>query len=81
MYSFGLHKSCTAASRSKHSFCGIHLSRDFSIGDAFVGFHEDTIPSIVMQVCNELEEEGGAVHEEPEDPWEVKVRAQQSHLC
>ena len=32
-------------------------NRDFSIGDAFVGFHEDTIPSIVMQVCNEIERE------------------------
>ncbi|RMX46188.1 hypothetical protein pdam_00007847 [Pocillopora damicornis] len=48
--------------------------RDFSIGDAFVGFHEDTIPSIVMQVCNEI---GGEDHSsagyDTEDTWEMKV--------
>ena len=49
------------------------FSRAFSIGDAFVGFHEDTIPSIVMQVCNDLEEEGEALHDGPEDPWEINV--------
>jgi len=46
--------------------------RDFSVGDAFVGYHEDTIPSIVMQVCNDLEEEG---EDGPVDPWEIKVSA------
>ena len=50
-------------------------NRDFSIGDAFVGFHEDTIPSIVMQVCNEI---GGENHSsasyDTEDTWEMKVR-------
>ena len=54
--------------------------RNFSIGDAFVGFHEDTIPSIVMQVCNDLEEEGDASHNGPEDPWEHKVSEQQSRI-
>ena len=54
--------------------------RGFSIGDAFVGFHEDTIPSIVMQVCNDLEEEDDASHDDPEDPWEHKVSEQQSQF-
>lgn len=47
--------------------------RAFQIGDAFVGFHEDTIPSIVMQVCHDLEEEGGASQDGPEDPWQHEV--------
>lgn len=51
--------------------------RAFLIGDAFVGFHEDTIPSIVMQVCNDLEEEGDVCQE---DSWEHKVNKQQSHF-
>lgn len=54
--------------------------RAFSIGDAFVGFHEDTIPSIVMQVCNDLKEEGDASHDGPEDPWEHEVNEQQSRV-
>lgn len=53
-----------------------HSLRDFAIGDAFVGFHEDTIPSIVMQVCNDLEVEGDVSHEEPEDLWDKKVSEQ-----
>ena len=49
-------------------------NRDFSIGDAFVGFHEDTIPSIVMQVCNENErEDHSAASDDTEDTWEMKV--------
>lgn len=52
--------------------------RAFQIGDAFVGFHEDTIPSIVMQVCHDLEEEGDASQDGPEDPWQHKVNKQQS---
>ena len=54
--------------------------RAFSIGDAFVGFHEDTIPSIVMQVCNDLEEEDDASHDGPGDPWQHKVNEQQPHF-
>lgn len=53
-----------------------HSLRDFAIGDAFVGFHEDTIPSIVMQVCNDLEVEGDVSHEEPGDLWDKKVSEQ-----
>jgi len=48
--------------------------RDFTIGDAFVGYHEDTIPSIVMQVCNDLADEDSPSQVEAEDPWEVTVR-------
>ena len=48
--------------------------RDFTIGDAFVGYHEDTIPSIVMQVCNDLADENSPSQDEAEDPWEVTVR-------
>ena len=66
---------------SKYTFIlSAHSFREFSIGDAFVGYHEDTIPSIVMQVCNEVEEEGDDLHKEPEDTWEIKVRTQSSHL-
>ncbi|XP_020630790.1 E3 ubiquitin-protein ligase rnf213-alpha-like [Orbicella faveolata] len=48
-------------------------NRDFSVGDAFVGYHEDTIPSIVMQVCNDMEEDGDLHNETTEDTWEMKV--------
>jgi hypothetical protein len=27
------------------------MCRQFEIGDAFVGYHSDTIPSMVLQVC------------------------------
>ncbi|KAJ7369319.1 hypothetical protein OS493_039814 [Desmophyllum pertusum] len=46
---------------------------DFSTGDAFVGYHEDTIPSIVMQVCNDIEEEDVLPDDTTEDTWEMKV--------
>ena len=49
-------------------------NREFSIGDAFVGFHEDTIPSIVMQVCNEIEREDHlSASDDTKDTWEMKV--------
>ena len=51
----------------------LYCSRDFSVGDAFVGYHEDTIPSIVLQVCNDIEEEDSP-DETTEDTWEMKVR-------
>ena len=55
----------------------LYCSRDFSVGDAFVGYHEDTIPSIVMQVCNDIEEEEEDLPDETtEDTWEMKVRGQ-----
>ncbi|XP_068731195.1 E3 ubiquitin-protein ligase rnf213-alpha-like [Montipora capricornis] len=58
--------------------------RVFSIEDSFVGFHEDTIPSVVMQVCNDPEEEreeeeeieeeeDDSCEDETEDPWENKM--------
>ena len=50
-------------------------NRDFSIGDAFVGFHEDTIPSIVLQVSNEIpREDQSPASYDTEDTWEMKVR-------
>ncbi|KAJ7339384.1 hypothetical protein OS493_005779 [Desmophyllum pertusum] len=48
-------------------------NRDFSTGDAFVGYHEDTIPSIVMQVCNDIEEEDVLPDDTTEDTWEMTV--------
>ncbi|KAJ7339377.1 hypothetical protein OS493_005771 [Desmophyllum pertusum] len=47
--------------------------RDFSTGDAFVGYHEDTIPSIVMQVCNDIEKEDALPEDTTEETWEMKV--------
>ena len=54
--------------------------RAFSAGDAFVGFHEDTIPSVVIQVCNELEgeEQEGISQDGTEDPWESEVKTKLS---
>ena len=56
------------------------MLRAFSAGDAFVGFHEDTIPSVVIQVYKELEREE---HEDfsqdgTEDPWESEVKTKLS---
>ncbi|PFX19443.1 E3 ubiquitin-protein ligase RNF213 [Stylophora pistillata] len=49
-------------------------SRVFSIGDAFVGFHEDTIPSIVMQVCYEIERDNYApTDDDAKNAWEDEV--------
>ena len=58
------------------SYSWFSCSRDFSVGDAFVGYHEDTIPSIVMQVCNDMEEDDDLPDETTEDTWEMKVRGQ-----
>ena len=57
----------------------MYFSRDFSVGDAFVGYHEDTIPSIVMQVCNDMEEEDDLPDETTEDTLEMKVERQTFH--
>ena len=56
------------------SYNSVYCSRDFYVGDAFVGYHEDTIPSIVMQVCNDMEEDDDLPDETTEDTWEMKVR-------
>ena len=49
-------------------------NREFYIGDAFAGFHEDTIPSVVMQVCNEIErEDHSSASDDAEDTCEMKV--------
>ena len=57
----------------------MYFFRDFSVGDAFVGYHEDTIPSIVMQVCNDMEEEDDLPDESTEDTLEMKVGRQTFH--
>ena len=56
------------------------MLRAFSAGDAFVGFHEDTIPSVVIQVYNELEgeEQEGISQDGTEDPWESEVKTKLS---
>ena len=56
------------------------MLRAFSAGDAFVGFHEDTIPSVVIQVYNELEgeEQEGISRDGTEDPWESEVKTELS---
>ena len=59
---------------SSHGGSLLDCSRDFSVGDAFVGYHGDTIPSIVMQVCNDIEEEEDLPDDTTEDTWEMKVR-------
>ena len=56
------------------SYNKVYYYRDFSVGDAFVGYHEDTIPSIVMQVCNDMEEDDDLPDETTEDTSEMKVR-------
>ena len=49
-------------------------NRDFSVGDAFIGFHEDTIPCIVMQVSNEIpREDNSSISDNTKDTWEMKV--------
>ncbi|XP_068735057.1 LOW QUALITY PROTEIN: E3 ubiquitin-protein ligase rnf213-alpha-like [Montipora capricornis] len=52
----------------------------FSIGDSFVGFHEDTIPSVVMQVCNDFEEEREGEGEEEEEE-EEEVEEEEDDSC
>ena len=61
-------------------YYSIVFSRVFTVGDAFVGFHEDTIPSVVIQVYNELEEEEQEDVSQygTDDPWESEVRTKLS---
>ena len=49
------------------------LYRKFTKGDAFVGFHEDSIAAVVLQVCNELLDDGSKLSDEERQPWEEKV--------
>ncbi|XP_022801884.1 E3 ubiquitin-protein ligase rnf213-alpha-like, partial [Stylophora pistillata] len=70
--------ACKFSEVSRESGC----NRDFSIGDAFVGFHDDTIPSIVMQVCNENKrEENLSASDRTEDTKETKLMSKVLRRC
>ena len=47
--------------------------RQFTKQDAFVGFHEDSVPAVVLQVCSELLDDGSKLSEEERESWEEKV--------
>ena len=42
--------------------------RKFTAGDAFAGFHDDTVASVVLQVCSELDGD-----EAEDEAWHEKV--------
>ena len=48
-------------------------SRKFTVGDAFVGFHDDTPSAVVLQVSNEMEKESFQMTDDSEDEWEEQV--------
>ncbi|KAK3715936.1 hypothetical protein QZH41_016501 [Actinostola sp. cb2023] len=52
----------------------------FSEGDAFVGYHEDTIPSVVLQVCSSLGKDGTTLNHETKDEWEETVLSESKRL-
>ena len=43
------------------------------MGDAFVGFHDDTPSAVVLQVSNEMEKESFQMTDDSEDAWEEQV--------
>ena len=47
--------------------------RPFTKGDAFVGYHEDSAPAVVLQVCAELKNNGADLSDEERQSWEEKV--------
>ena len=49
------------------------FSRKFTKADAFVGYHEDCVPAVVLQVCAELHEDGSDLSEEKKETWEENV--------
>ena len=49
------------------------LFRPFTKGDAFIGYHEDTVPAVVLQVCAELRNNGTSLSDEERQSWEEKV--------
>ena len=85
---FSFHLVLSLLSRNQVFFLNIEcvpcyfivFLRVLSVGDAFVGFHEDTIPSVVIQVYNELggKEQEDVSQDGTEDPWESKVRTELS---
>jgi hypothetical protein len=51
----------------------VFFIRKFTKDDAFVGYHDDTIPSVVLQVCGKLKQDGTSVSAEMKDEWEDEV--------
>ncbi|XP_022797655.1 E3 ubiquitin-protein ligase rnf213-alpha-like isoform X3 [Stylophora pistillata] len=47
--------------------------RTFSKGEAFIGYHEDTVPAIVLQVCAEVHNDGEFLSDEERESWEENV--------
>lgn len=38
-----------------------------------MGFHDDSVPAVVLQVCNELSDDGSKLADEEREVWEGKV--------
>ena len=49
------------------------FSRTFTKADAFIGYHEDCVPAVVLQVCAELHEDGSDLSEVEREAWKEKV--------
>lgn len=49
------------------------FSRTFTKGDAFIGYHEDCVPAVVLQVCAECHEDGSDLSDVEREAWEEKV--------
>ena len=49
------------------------FSRTFTKGDAFIGYHEDCVPAVVLQVCAELHEDGSDLSDVEREAWQEKV--------
>lgn len=49
------------------------FSRTFKKGDAFIGYHEDSVPAVVLQVCAELHEDGSDLSDVEREAWQEKV--------
>ncbi|XP_031561517.1 E3 ubiquitin-protein ligase RNF213-like [Actinia tenebrosa] len=54
----------------------IRNKKKFTEDDAFVGYHDDTIPTVVLQVCSQLRQDGTTVDEGNKDQWEEEVLMQ-----
>ena len=53
--------------------CSHVFWRTFSKGDAFIGYHDDIVPAVVLQVCAELHSDGVFLSDEERKSWEEKV--------
>ncbi|KAJ7339358.1 hypothetical protein OS493_005752 [Desmophyllum pertusum] len=47
--------------------------RAFTKGDAFIGYHDDSVPAVVLQICAELHDDGSGLSEEDRQSWEENV--------